>query len=1112
MVQIKSLLLENFKSFGGKRTIKFMNGLNMIIGPNGSGKSNVAEAISFVLGRMSKKALRTERLSHVIFNGGKKGKPADYSTVKLVFSNEEKIFPVEDEYVEIGRKVNKDGHSNYYLNGKKTTRTNIINVLDYAGLEPDGFNMIMQGKIAELVDMSPDERREIIEQISGIATYEEKKEKAEKEMNKVKEKIKETRILLKEREKHLKELKKEKKKAEKYRNTKKEIKRTKARLILKKMKETEERLEKTEENIKKNKEDVKKYREKININNNRLKEIEEKISFLNQNLGAKGAEKQKKLQKKIIEIKNEINSYKNSLESHKNEIERIERRKSNIHNNLEEAEKQVSNIQKEIEEYDEKIKNKREKIKDIKKQASSSKEINYFDLKERINILKDELVDLRSEDKDMITQQENFRNYKDNMENIVHKKNLLNKIEEKLEQKMEINSSIAIKVERAEEKVNTMRRKIERLKTRKYMRSKAMGKSVKAILNKGFDGVHGTVIQLGNASNEKYDTALRVGAGSRLKNIVVDNENTAEECINFLRKNKLGVATLLPINKIRGFDNFRKELITIDGVIDFAVNLIDFNHEYKKIFNYIYRDTLVVKDMNAAKRVGIGRVRMVTLEGDLISTSGAISGGYRRKKSSLSMNVDINKRIDYFKKKKDKNSEIYEKLVNQKNENDRLIMKYREERASLKSDVRNLEILGEEYKTKSEGFDAKKLSKVRDRIEELSDELNKKRKEVSEFEKTFNMKTFEEKKLEVNKLEEELNELKVDRGIKKSHLNNIIKKDITRLKKITGELDKEKEKFVEEIEKIKNKIKNSEEQLKTYEKEEKSFEKKLSDNYKERDKLEEERRKLETTNEKLRVNIKDDEEKNNNLKLLIAEIKSKIEGFRMRYEPYEHLDVKEPRKSVKELEEKIFLLEKKLEKFGNVNLKALDVFKNVEEEYNKIRDKMNRLEEENNAIIETIKEIEKKKTNTFMETFNEIRNNFERIFGILSPGGIANMIIENEEEPLKGGIDIKARPRGKKFLTLKSMSGGEKTITALSLIFAIQEYSPAPFYIFDEVDAALDKENATKFAELCDQYGDKAQLLLISHNDNVVSVADYLYGVSMKPSGVSKIVSLKLPE
>jgi len=243
---------------------------------------------------------------------------------------------------------------------------------------------------------------------------------------------------------------------------------------------------------------------------------------------------------------------------------------------------------------------------------------------------------------------------------------------------------------------------------------------------------------------------------------------------------------------------------------------------------------------------------------------------------------------------------------------------------------------------------------------------------------------------------------------------------------------------------------------------------------------------------------------------LIAEIKSKIEGLEIQLQEYKDLDLKLSRKAPNELEHEIFMLEKKLEQFGNVNLKALEVFKIVEEEYQEVRDKMDLLEKESSQIMKAMDEIEQKKNATFMETFKEIESNFERIFSIMSPGGIANMIIEDMANPIEGGVDIKARPKGKKFLTLKSMSGGEKTITALSFIFAIQEYTPAPFYIMDEVEAALDKENATLFAKLCKQYSEKAQFIVISHNDNVISEADYLYGVSMDANGLSKIVTLKL--
>ncbi|MDD5499907.1 MAG: AAA family ATPase, partial [Candidatus Nanoarchaeia archaeon] len=317
-------------------------------------------------------------------------------------------------------------------------------------------------------------------------------------------------------------------------------------------------------------------------------------------------------------------------------------------------------------------------------------------------------------------------------------------------------------------------------------------------------------------------------------------------------------------------------------------------------------------------------------------------------------------------------------------------------------------------------------------------------------------------------------------------------------------------KFEEEFLDFKNRLDASKKQLSTYLDEEKGFEEKLRENYAKKDGLEEELKAIKLKIEENKIHIKDFEEKTNNYALLIAELKGKIEGLEIQFNEYKDLELKVPKKSVSELEHEIFMLEKKLESFGNVNLKALEVFKIVEEEYSDVREKMDLLENESNNVKQAMNEIELKKNATFMETFKEIESNFERIFSIMSPGGIADMILEDSENPIEGGVDIKARPKGKKFLTLKSMSGGEKTITALSFIFAIQEYNPAPFYIMDEVEAALDKENATLFAKLCKQYSEKAQFIVISHNDNVISEADYLYGVSMDTNGVSKVVTLKL--
>lgn len=1111
MVHIKKLVLENFKSFGGKTEIKFMDKLNLIIGPNGSGKSNISEAISFVLGRMSKKGLRTEKLAHLIFNGGKKGKPANYAKVEMVFSNEDNIFPLEDDFVEISRRIDNEGKGDYRINGKKSTRTEIINLLDYVGLSPDGFNMIMQGNIAKFVDMSSTERSLILEKISGIATYEEKKEKAIKELDKVKEKIKETNILLKERQKHLDELKKEKKLAEKFQSTKEQLHYTKGKLMFKKLDNKNKELEGVYEKINKLKDKILKNTKFITETETKIKSVEDEIKGLNEVLGRSGAEKKQELEEKISELKDENNRLEANIKSHKNEIKRIKDRDAQITKNILDYEKEINKLEIDLKKYDSEIKELNNNLRKLRDDSSNEKEVNYFDLKARVNELKESLLDKRSEEDELIRKQESFTNYKDLQEELVRKEDLMNKVLEKIEQEMNQNSDLAVKLESVNSKIDDLKRKLERLNTKKNITLERGGYGLKALMKEGVNGVEGTVNQLCKV-NEKYELPMRVAMGGRLLNVVVNNESTANECINFLRINKLGVITFLPLTTIKGY-NLPSGLRTVEGVIDFAINLLDFNNRYKNIFEYILRDTLIVRDLNVAKKIGIGRVRMVTLDGDLINKSGAITGGYRKKSGVLGLSSkSSDEKIESVKEELGKYENVKNHVLNNKNENDNNIMSLREKRASLDTEIKNLKMLIDDLNSKSKGFDVKRLEKLREDIDDLSAELMIKEKSIQKYEKTFNVENFEETKKLINEYETKLNSLSVNKGIKKSRLKQLSEKETVELKKIKQDLNKQLTDFEDEVKSFQKTLENNNSQLKVFEKEEDSFNDKLKKNYEKRDKFEDKKNNYKLKVEEKRIHVKDDEEKINNLNVLAAEIKSKIEGLILRFEEYKSLEIKQVRNNIKDLEHEIFLLEKKLETFGNVNLKALDVFKIVEEEFNTVKEKMDLLEEENNTIIQTMEEIEKKKVSTFIETFKEVQANFERIFSILSPGGIANLIIEDRENPLEGGIDIKARPKGKKMLTLKSMSGGEKTLTALSFIFALQEYDPAPFYILDEVDAALDKENASRFGRLCRQYSEKAQFLTISHNDNVISEADYLYGITMNPNGVSKIVTLKLPE
>ncbi|MDD4354195.1 MAG: AAA family ATPase, partial [Candidatus Nanoarchaeia archaeon] len=736
MIKIKKIVLENFKSFGGRVEIKLMDKLNLIIGPNGSGKSNVSEAISFVLGIMSKKGLRTEKLAHLIFNGGKNGKPSNYASVKLVFSNEDKIFPVEEDFLEISRKVTQDGSSDYLINGKKSTRTEIINLLDYAGIDPEGFNMVMQGNIAKFVDMSSSDRAEIIKNISGISTYEEKKDKAMKELAQVDEKVKETNILLRERQKHLDELKKEKRVAEQYKSTKDELRETKGRLVFKNLDIKKNELVDIEAKSEELREKVRQKTQEINEYSINIKKLEGNIEEINKNLGLAGAEKKKELDDKLKAIKDEINQLDTNAKSHINEISRIKNRDAQITVNINEFEKETEKIKNDIESYKKDIEKINNELKVYKTDASSNKEITYFEIKSRINELKEQLVEKKSKKDELSNKSEDLNRLKESQEELISKNSMLENVYEKLEAEMNVNSDLALKLEQASNRVNDLRTKLDRLNIKKDIAMHKGGGGLKELLNAKIEGVYGTVAELCKADS-RYELPIRVAMASKLMNVVVKDEDTATKCINFLRSNKLGVITFLPLTKIKGSE-LPKGFRIFEGVIEFAINLIDFDLKYKNIFEYALRDTLIVKDIDSAKKVGIGNVRMVTLNGDLIEKSGSITGGYRTERPVVSINSNVgNESIEALNADLSKIESIRSRISASKTDNDNNIISLREKRASLETEILGLNKIIENLSIKCKGFDGRLLEKLNNEMEALNDELTIKNEQAKDYEKTF---------------------------------------------------------------------------------------------------------------------------------------------------------------------------------------------------------------------------------------------------------------------------------------------------------------------------------------------------------------------------------------
>ncbi|MBN2423074.1 chromosome segregation protein SMC [Candidatus Woesearchaeota archaeon] len=1164
MTKINKLVLQGFKSFAKKTELLLGPKFNCILGPNGSGKSNVLDALCFVLGKTSSKSLRAEKSANLIYNGGKTKNPAKQANVTIHFDNENNSFPVKAKEIVISRTVRESGSSTYRINDKKCTRNEIVELLSTAKINPDGYNIILQGDITQLIEMSPNERREIIEEIAGIGIYEEKKRKALNELNKVEENLKEADIVLAERESYLRELKKERNQALKFKELDDKIKQNKATILNIKIKSKEQQKANYESQMDKIKDEIKKDCDKISEIKNQIEEKKQLIKDINKEIEEKGDKDQVKIQKEVEQLRVDIATSKTRIGGCENELSRITQRKDQLLSSVEELKERISRLELEKQTLENNIKEKQDLIKKI------DVKINSFKTKHKIddsnNIEKEieeidktadkkqaDIQELREKQQNLLREKDRIEYQaqtadekiekvlaveKESQEELVKLKQLKQEFKKatlELNQRLNEDSSLAAQLGNARSRLLKLNEELAKLNARKLgIKEKLeVNIAIKKILelkNK-LKGIFGTISDLGEVSS-KYSTALGVAAGSKIKSIVVDNDKTAADCINYLKNNRLGVATFLPLNKIKGayLDNDLKAISKANGVHGFAIDLIKFEPRFRNVFSYAFANTLVVDNIDTARRIGIGKARMVTLEGDITEISGAMQGGFRRKNiASGFQEKELSKEMDNFEQQLNDIKKIISTLEKKKQENEDSIARLRELKVNLEADIikseKSLHLESDDLevskKLKKELFGKlqeieKDLVNIQKEIsicnKELADAKIKKqalREKISALKSPTliaELNTFEQKKTE---LKEDIFKAQADIKNIEVQVSTILSPELTNTNKILKQHEKEFGSFEEEIKSLSANIKIQEKELKEKEASQKEFYTKFKALFKKRDSINEEISKSENILYKKEESRRASEQKKNNVSLDHARVSAEVAGLQEEYKEFEGVPLFKG-KDEETIKREIWQFEKMRQDIGAVNMRALEIYEKVKKEYDEIIDKKQKLAKEREDVLLMINEIESKKKDLFMKTFDSLTEHFKAIFSQLSTKGEAFLQLEDPETVFEGGLLIKVKLTGRKFLDIRSLSGGEKTMTALAFLFAVQEYDPASFYILDEVDAALDKRNSERLADLVRRYTHKAQYIIISHNDGVISEADNLYGVSMDQHGMSKVVSLRI--
>ena len=1161
MTRILKLELKGFKSFAKKTEVPFSDDFNCVLGPNGSGKSNILDAMCFVLGKAGAKGLRAEKTANLIYNGGKTKKPAKEGEVSIFFDNSSKIFGDEDEVIKVTRLVRASGQSVYKVNDKTVTRNQILDLLSRAKINPDGYNIILQGDIVKLVEMSGVERRQIIEEIAGISIYEQKKQKAIRELQRVEDKMNEAEIILSERKAHLKELKQDRDKALKFKELDEKIKRNKVTLVSSELSVKEKKSSELDKSISKLSSEISKSESKIQKLREKIDDFKKQIDDINNEIEEKGEKEQVELHKEVEKLKVDLALNKQRIQSIDVEIEKINSRRSELSESFKDVESKLKLLNKSKKEHESDIKNKEAEIVRIDKKIEEFRKKNKLEnaseidkkIEEsdnKIDSLQEKVNELRENQQEVIREKDKVENklatidekiskllsvkkeHKEALDNLKKMKTDFKKTASELNQALSEDASLAAQLSNAHSKLLSKKEDLAKLEARTaaLREQTAGGQAIKEVLDLNMKGVFGVVSELGNVKSE-HSLALEIAAGARINSIVTDTDETAAKCINHLKKTKTGVATFIPLNKIKSSgvnENLRK--LKSSGVVGLAFDLVSFDKKYEKAFQFVFGNTLVVEDVTSARRIGVGGTRMVTMSGDLVEVSGAMQGGHRHRSRQAGF-VEKETRDSIQKLQADiaDLESVNNNLTQKRKDNDELINRLREFKANLEGDIIKLE---KSLRLDSDDLDAdkelktslnKELKELESKYEEVSSDISRSNSELArakiekqKFREQINqlrnpallaeLTSYEQKKSE---LKEQIMNIKGELKNADAQMDSILGPEKENISKIFKQLDREEKDFSDEKKSLSSLVKSQEKDLALKEAKEKKFYEQFKGLFNKRNDLSTKVTNYENDILKENDYTRDREQKINASNIENARLKAEISGLVEELKLYEGVKPYKD-KSLDEVKKEIRDFEKMMDDFGSVNMRALEIYDSVEVEYKKLTEKKEKLRLEKEDVLVMINEVDSKKKELFMKTYEVVNHNFKEIFNTLSTKGEATLVLENPKDVFEGGLSIKVKLSGKKYMDIRSLSGGEKTLTALAFLFAVQEHDPAAFYILDEVDAALDKKNSERLAKLVKQYSNRAQYIIISHNDAVISESDTLFGISMNEHGESKVTSLKI--
>jgi chromosome segregation protein len=1179
---LKQLEVMGFKSFAERISVEFVPGVTAVVGPNGSGKSNIIDAIRWVLGEQSAKSLRGSKMEDVIFAGSDSRKALNIAEVTLVLDNEDGALPIDYSEISVTRRVFRSGDSEYLLNKQPCRLKDIIELFMDSGLGKEAFSIISQGKVEEILNSKPEERRTIFEEAAGVLKYKTRKKKAESKLFETQENLNRVNDILHELEGQVEPLKIQASMAKDYLEKKEELEKFEVALTVYDIEDLHKQWESVSVDFEKHGREeialssrVQKKEAVLAQTRDKIAALDESITNLQEILLSTSEELEKLEGRKQVLIERKKNSstnetqLKQSIDEAETRLAQLSSEKNSLQETFKGIETEVSELkvelstkQSQFKHYSENIEEiiesyKSDYIEKLNQQAAAKNEIQY--LQQQLEQQSSRSGRLEAENEKYVHQRDELqKNHKVLSKELQQQKE---KIDEHIflyreeQKKLE---SVKTKYEKQEKTLYQAYQYLQQAKSRKEMLEEmeddysGFFQGVKEVLKArdgALSGIEGAVAELIQVPKQ-YETAMETALAASMQYIVTATEEDGRKAISYLKKNQYGRATFLPMNIIKGKSISESQINMLKGhpsFIGVGSQLINYDSRYQMIMSNLLGNVLITKDLKGAGEIAKlvqYRYRLVTLDGDVVNPGGSMSGGtIKQKKNSLLS-------------RKGELEEMKEKLSAMETQTEQLqlqVKSLKEESAFREKKLEEMRVSGERQRLKEQEL----LSQLRENelsqqnLDERLSLYDLEKKDYTSIKEKHDSRTNELSKLlddiqqEIKELDKKIEELTLQKNSERTS-KDALSDEISDMKANLAARNEQQAGTRNQLERVKENKAETEKRLKTLKEDLQWLQTEMKDNFSGEKQLIEkaencagqksettelisirrdERLKLQQTveDEELELKelkrqhkglvtaLKDEEVKINRLDV---ELENRLDHLREEYMlSFEAAKNDYPLTiEVEEARRKVKLVKLALEELGTVNIGAIDEYERVKERYEFLLEQKEDLTEAKDTLYQVINEMDTEMIRRFDQTFSAIQVEFEGVFKALFGGGRAELKLTDPSDLLHTGVDIVAQPPGKKLQNLGLMSGGERALTAIALLFSILKIRPVPFCILDEVEAALDEANVQRFSQYLKKFSDDTQFIVITHRKGTMEEAHVLYGVTMQESGVSKLVSVRLQE